>query len=506
MRYRLYVEPIFEPIWRANALHKNRYNPSTLVFRKGKWYVQVTKPKELQYGTDKQARRSTGTSDKQEARYMQHGHTQAIYEAFDKALQRTDPVFELLRPILEEAGVNPKQWYDEGFVKITVSGAKTITSKLLGDVEIRDGGEHVQIFENWKASNHVELLGMVTGLGHSIPTSVIGLLTQEDRTKVLEIANNGPTQLPTDYIIRAAKMLPEELASRLIDFRTKGGAPITKLSDDAKVLNKATLATALNEYLNSRPERSRRADKIQLNKWLKHPHFGRLALSEVEHYDAYDFLEEFDEDLTKSSIQVLRAAMSNVFNWAKTKREMSVRTNPFRDLNLKSLGKDGIEKRPFSNSELQRLFTLPLSPSDRIALEILLTTGMRGGELMQVQNVSEEDGIKFLDLRQIETKTKGSKRMVPVHDRVASRVTFPIGTNQPRLNRIIRSQFDDVEVTLHSLRHTFKDLARDAGISEEIHKFITGHSAGDVSGKYGHGPSLKTRYDAIVSIPFPWID
>ena len=487
-------------------MHKKRYNPSTLVFRKGKWYVQVTKPKELRYGSDKQARRSTGTSDKHEARYMQHQLAQEIYENFDKALQRTDPVFELLRPSLEVEGVNLKQWYDEGFVEVTVRGAKTLSAKMSGITELSIDDEPANFVEKWKATNHVDLLGMVTGLGHSIPASVIELLKQEDRTKVLEIANNGPSQLPTDQIIKAAKMFPERIARRIIDFPTKGGVPLIRLSEDTKVSNKATLAIVLQEYLCSRPEKSRRADKIQLDKWLKHPHFGRLALKEVEQYDAYDFLEEFDEELTKSSIQVLKAALSNVFNWAKNKRALSVKTNPFRDLNISSLGKDGIEKRPFKTSELKQLFNSPLSQADRIAMEILLTTGMRGGELMQAQSISEEDGIKFLDLRPLETKTKGSKRMVPLHDKIASRVTLPISTNQPRLNRIIRGQFDDVEVTLHSLRHTFKDLARDAGISEEIHKFITGHSAGDVSGKYGIGPSLKTRYDAIMSIPFPWID
>ena len=488
-------------------MDKRRYNPSTLVFRKGKWYVQVTKPKELQYGSDKQARRSSGTSDKHEARYMQHQLTQEIYENFDKALQRTDPVFELVRPLLEAEGANPKQWYDEGFVELTVRGAKTLSAKMTGSTAgLLIDSEPANFVEKWKATNHVDLLGMVTGLGHSIPTSVIGLLSQEDRTKVLERANNGPSQLPTDQIIKAAKMFPEELARQVIDFPTTGGVPLIRLSEEIKLSDKVTLASVIEEYLSSRPNKSKRADKIQLDKWLKHPHFARLALSEVEQYDAYDFLEEFDEELTKSSIHVLKAALSNVFNWAKTKRYLSVKINPFRDLNIRSLGKDGIEKRPFTNSELQQLFSLSLSPVDSIALEILLTTGMRGGELMQVQSITEEDGIKFLDLRQVETKTKGSKRMVPLHDKVASRVTFPIGTNQPRLNRIIRGQFDDVEVTLHSLSHTFKDLARDAGISEEIHKFITGHSAGDVSGKYGIGPSLKKRYDAIMSIPFPWID
>ena len=176
-------------------MKKKRYNPSTLVFRKGKWYVQVTKPKELQYGLDKQARRSTGTSDKHEARYMQHQLAQEIYENFDKALQRTDPVFELLRPTLQAEGVNPKQWYDEGFVEVTVHGAKTISAKMSGITELSIDDESATFVEKWKATSHVDLLGMVTGLGHSIPASVIELLRQEDRTKVLELANSGPSQL-----------------------------------------------------------------------------------------------------------------------------------------------------------------------------------------------------------------------------------------------------------------------------------------------------------------------
>ena len=85
-------------------MDKQRYNPSTLVFRKGKWYVQVTKPKALQFGSDKQARRSTGTSDRQKARYLQHELTQKIYVSFDEAMKRTDPVFELLRHKLEKRG------------------------------------------------------------------------------------------------------------------------------------------------------------------------------------------------------------------------------------------------------------------------------------------------------------------------------------------------------------------------------------------------------------------
>ena len=85
------------------------YHPSRLVSRKGRWYVSVTKPVELQFGSDRQARRSTGTSDKRQAQYLQHQLTEEMYAQFDSQLGRTDPVFETLRPILEAHGVNSRQ-------------------------------------------------------------------------------------------------------------------------------------------------------------------------------------------------------------------------------------------------------------------------------------------------------------------------------------------------------------------------------------------------------------
>ena len=59
--------------------------------------------------------------------------------------------------------------------------------------------------------------------------------------------------------------------------------------------------------------------------------------------------------------------------------------------------------------------------------------------------------------------------------------------------------------TIHSLRGTFKDLIRDAGISKELNDFITGHAQVDVAGKYGDGFSLERRYEAINSVSHPWL-
>ena len=64
---------------------------------------------------------------------------------------------------------------------------------------------------------------------------------------------------------------------------------------------------------------------------------------------------------------------------------------------------------------------------------------------------------------------------------------------------------DDPTLSLHSLRHTFKDLSRDAGVSKEVQDFITGHAQGDVAGNYGTGPSIPTRFDSIMAVKHPWL-
>ncbi|MEP1523009.1 DUF6538 domain-containing protein [Ascidiaceihabitans sp.] len=69
------------------------YHPSRLVRLKSKgnkWYVQVTKPLELQDASSKQERRSTGTTDRKVAERKQHAKTQEIYAKFDQLLGKID--------------------------------------------------------------------------------------------------------------------------------------------------------------------------------------------------------------------------------------------------------------------------------------------------------------------------------------------------------------------------------------------------------------------------------
>jgi hypothetical protein len=64
---------------------------------------------------------------------------------------------------------------------------------------------------------------------------------------------------------------------------------------------------------------------------------------------------------------------------------------------------------------------------------------------------------------------------------------------------------DDLKV-VHTLRHRHKDKLRDAGVSKEKNDIITGHGSGDVEGKYGAGPSLAVRCEAISTLDAPWSD
>ena len=70
------------------------YHQSKLVQLKAKgniWYVQVTKPPELQNGSSKQVRRSASTTDRKEAERRQHRIADEIYRGFDEQLDRLKP-------------------------------------------------------------------------------------------------------------------------------------------------------------------------------------------------------------------------------------------------------------------------------------------------------------------------------------------------------------------------------------------------------------------------------
>lgn len=435
------------------------YHPSTLSKIKGKYYVVVTKPQQLQQSLkDKQRRKSTGTADITIAKRRQHQITEELYAAFDQELGRLDPFFESVKHLLQAEGVRTQEWYDKGSTTIKLMGDKTLTSKLGWLPKRSRNGEPLDVVETLNLRNHLDLCRVLSLLGHAIPTAALSHLSTEDRERVIEATVKKPLTL--DDLHKFYQLAEEAPYGTLSAKHVQSMSEAFESFDDTVKVEGAitpaspALADVLDEYLKSRSDRQQQTDLIQLRKWCSHPTFGPMALHEVTHYDAQEFLVAIGGKLTESSVKVCKSALSNVWQWALLKRDLDIHKNPFKLVALKGVGQKGTQRRPFTESELSQIFSLDLSVDERAALTILATTGMRGGELMQIEKASEQDGIRFMDLRYLSTvKNNGSRRMVPLHD-ASLGTNFPLKTDQDKLNALIDKVNPSEEVSLHSLsRH-----------------------------------------------------
>lgn len=218
-------------------------------------------------------------------------------------------------------------------------------------------------------------------------------------------------------------------------------------------------------------------------------------------------------------------------------------SNPFRKLKLALDDRFEEGRLPFDGADLKALFGMdvfregkrPAGGAGEAAFWVPiigLLTGARLGEIAQlrIQDLKQdpESGIWFIDIGTTggkTIKTASSRRTVPLHSRlitlglpeyrawVASHSEGPEASLWPDLKAASFSKWfnrslgtvgiEEPGKVFHSFRHTFKDLARDAGIPEDMHDAITGHSGGGVGRSYGRGASLKTKKAAIDHITIP---
>lgn len=227
--------------------------------------------------------------------------------------------------------------------------------------------------------------------------------------------------------------------------------------------------------------------------------------------------------------------------------------NPFagRNSRLEVDARAEDERQPFTAADLQAIFATgiftaaerPRGGGGEAAFWlplIALLSGARLGELAQlrVADVKQdpEVGIWFFDIGTAggrRVKTASSLRQVPVHPELlrvglleyrAALLAAGAGPNSllwPDLkfegegqrggpwskwfNRHLRVKvgIEDGTKVFHSFRHTFKRMARDAGLSEELHDALTGHAGGGVGRSYGKGFGLKALAEATARIEPP---
>ncbi|TIX80327.1 MAG: site-specific integrase, partial [Mesorhizobium sp.] len=215
------------------------------------------------------------------------------------------------------------------------------------------------------------------------------------------------------------------------------------------------------------------------------------------------------------------------------RRSEEGRRAPFAEADLKAIFETGVYaagERPKAGGS-DAAFWFPL---------IALLAGARLNEIAQLRikdlRQDPETGIWLFDIgteggRAI--KTASSRRYVPVHPELERLGLLryrqslldgkPKGGDEASLwpaiksadpfyrstawskwfGRFLRSEASvtDRNLVFHSFRHSFKRMARDAGLSEETHDALTGHVGGGGVGRgYGGGFGLKALADAMCSI------
>ena len=255
---------------------------------------------------------------------------------------------------------------------------------------------------------------------------------------------------------------------------------------------------------------------------------------DITQRDVVTFARKYIEEVTAErgkppALGLVKDIQSNGSQFMKYwVREGIAEHNPFLGADLKSLGANEVAKsyQPFEKDELEKLFALPMPDEDRLLLSILISTGMRLDEaaLLTWDQIRSEDSIRYFSLMDSDNanvivKNQGSLRKVPIPDvltlpkraegRLFSYSLDADGKAQTsasqRLMKYVRTVTKMETKVVHSLRGNLKDLLRDADVSKELNDFITGHSSGDVAGKYGSGFSLQKRYVAINSVKHPWL-
>ena len=248
---------------------------------------------------------------------------------------------------------------------------------------------------------------------------------------------------------------------------------------------------------------------------------GDYRLSELTSVQAYIFIEEQLEvqpNLSQRTIVDRNWQVSSLLTYCVQKGY--IKQNPFREINFKRKGKQRHHWQGFTPLELDRIFTYDWEPQERLLLCIKATTGLRLSEVgcltWECFNV-DDDGIRTFTV--LKAKNIGSKRIVPLHPTLVlppqgegRLFDYPIDGNGlcstsagAAINPILAKLIPDPLKSAHSFRRTLKNMFRDAGISKEINDIYTGHGQGDVASTSYGGASIKTRYEAISRLKFPWL-
>jgi integrase len=538
---------------------------------KGKWYVIVSVPAHLRhlFPNQRDLRRSTGTDDESSAKRKQHALAQEIYDLFDQRQREeqskhvsvadafaTDAIIGLatvfhqrnipdLKPTTDYHLLSSLKQSCDIYADQVINAA---SDDELSDLELLNGIIEAQQKSGLTFTSSTTLVASTISDGAPY--------TLEQKVSAARYRTEAVYNYWADLLILAAReqYLPEPhfdpfvrgpydsvvLADgKILDDLPLGQAlpaqTFHPLSRPARIVptEALTYSSVMPEYLE-RVERDTPLEdtKRKKKRWAKQflDVMGDLEIAAIKPKHAYDYLDKVLAENPKRSNKTLKDYIWGVQDLLKycVQRDY-IQSNPFRDLDLKTVGKPSEETYPFEMSELRAIFDHDWNPQDRLLLSILATTGMRPSEAGNLTwerfNDTEHEGIRYfttLDTadEKVRVKNAGSKRLVPIHP--------DLQLPEPSTGRLFDYQKNDdglsateighqILPTLHSIvphpnknirsfRKTFKRMCRDKSVGEEVNDAITGHrqSAGASRANYG-GMGVPVMFEAISQLDISFV-
>ena len=241
--------------------------------------------------------------------------------------------------------------------------------------------------------------------------------------------------------------------------------------------------------------------------------FFKNHLGEFKYSDAEGFqVSLLNKNLNKKTINNYTSYSKRLFNYGIKIGKLTV--NPFKMLTSFKITSD--EKSPKDNFTLDELkIVFDTRRKDlRDYMMFALHTGLRLNEIWQLDsdNVGEQDGIKFINVKTAKQKGGVSKyRQIPLHKNIEylgdlkwlEQIKKGKESSDyfgKRLNRHIHKSIPSANVSFHRLRGNFAKAIKDYCLENslaDLTSVLLGHSTDLATDTYAKGVSLKAKKEAL---------
>lgn len=263
--------------------------------------------------------------------------------------------------------------------------------------------------------------------------------------------------------------------------------------------NTITLRQLFNEWL---PIHSQSISRSAVNSYhiaFKHiSNIADMSITDIHFQHLQNVIDSMHvKGLSYSSCKKVRTVLNQLFNYAII-RDYPI-TNYALHLNL-GPNTPTIKRRVFTRQQINKLWAIDTSYSRMIL--ILLYTGLRIGELLNLRRQDINRRSSYLIVRQAKTKA-GEGRIIPIHHRIMPIIEQLYINSGDYLFTIsyttFRKHFQDImkqlncKHTIHDTRHTFASLL-DSVASPNALRSLLGHKQGDITTRvYTHKTIRELR-------------